>query len=117
MKYLSLLKKLAQSSDHHSHKMSCLIIRQGKIIGRGYNSLGTHPESKHAFYCKHAEFNAFIDSNRDIEGSTVYIFRENKMGVPSLARPCTSCYKLLTSEKVKRIVYTFEGSYKEEKLK
>ena len=111
-----MLKKLSLMSDHHSHKMSCIITRKGKIIGKGSNSLATHPESNHAFKCKHAEFNAFISAHRDIKDSTVYVFRENRNGQLSQARPCPSCYALLMAQGAKRIIYTFEGSYKEEEL-
>lgn len=117
MKYYSLLKKLSQRSDHHSHKMSCLVIRKGRIIGRGWNSMATHPSSPHPWSCKHAEFNAFCDSQRDIRGATVYVFRENKLGVPSNARPCPSCYKMLVEQGARIVIYTFENDYKEEKLK
>lgn len=117
MKYYNLLKKLSQSSNHHSHKMSCIIVRKNRVIGKGFNMLATHPASPHFFSSRHAEFNAFISANRDIKGSTVYVFRENKLGVLSNARCCSSCYKLLMEQGVKNIVYTFEGNYKEEKLK
>lgn len=117
MEYYKLLKKLSERSDHPKHKMSCIIIRKGKIIGKGFNMLKTHPSSEHKWQCRHAEFNAFISADRNIEGATVHIFRENNNGVLSHARPCPSCYKLLMENEAKLIVYSFEGSYKTEKLK
>ena len=117
MKYYSLLKKLSQRSDHHSHRLSCVIVRKNRIIGKGFNMLATHPDSPSFFSSRHAEFNAFISANRDIKGSTVYVFRENKLGVPSNARPCPSCYKMLVEQGARVIIYTFENAYKEEKLK
>jgi deoxycytidylate deaminase len=117
MKYYSLLKKLSLLSDHSKHMMSCIIVKQGRIIGKGFNTISTHPESKHNFKCRHAEFNAFISAQRNIKGSTVYVFRENKNGIPSIAKPCSSCHALLVKNGAKLVVYSFEGSYKEEKLK
>jgi deoxycytidylate deaminase len=117
MKYYNLLKQLSEKSDHHRHKMSCVITRKGRVIGRGFNSISTSPNSPHPWGCKHAEYNAFINSGRDIKGATVYVFRENKNGVPSMARPCSSCFKFLVENGAKLIIYSFEGSYKEEKLK
>lgn len=117
MKYYSLLKKLSLLSTHPKHRMSCIVVRKGRVIGKGFNSTMTHPDSPHPWSCRHAEWNAFISAQRNIKGATVYVFRENKSGVPSMARPCSSCFKLLVENGAKLVIYSFEGSYKEERLK
>lgn len=117
MKYLRILKRLALCSDHHSHKMSCILVRGGKIIGRGYNMLKSHPNSPHPrFRQRHAEFNAIISASYDVRGATAYIFREQKDGTLAIAKPCTSCSAFLVANGVTEIIYSFQGSYKEEKL-
>jgi deoxycytidylate deaminase len=76
----------------------------------------THPNSNHRFKSRHAEFNAFVNSGRNIRGATVYVFRENKLGVLSNAKPCEACQRLLIEHGAKKVIYTFENTYKEEKI-
>lgn len=76
----------------------------------------THPKSPHEFKSVHAEFMAVADADFDIEGATAYIFREHKNGTMAMAKPCESCWKFLMEHGVKSVVYSFEGSFKEEKV-
>jgi pyrimidine deaminase RibD-like protein len=96
--------------------MAAVIVLKGKIIGRGFNLLKTCPGSPHPYRSTHAEYSAFLDANGNIEGATVYVFRETKNGVTAPAKPCTSCFDFLVGKGVKKIVYTIENSYKEEKV-
>lgn len=116
MKFYKMLKKLSQFSDHHSHKMSALAVRKGRIIGKGFNMLRTCPNSPHGYHFRHAEYNAYLNARGDIKGATIYIFRENKNGSMALARPCSSCYNFLVSQGVKKIIYTAENTFVEEKV-
>jgi len=79
--------------------------------------LKSHPQSPHRNWKqRHAEFNAVISADWDVEGATAYIFREQKDGTLAIAKPCTSCAAFLVSNGVREIVYSFQGSYKKEKL-
>jgi len=82
----------------------------------GFNLLKTSPNSPHPYFSIHAEYNAFLDAGGNVKGATVYIFRETKNGVTAPAKPCASCYNFLVSKGVKKIVYTIENSFKEEKV-
>jgi len=117
MRYLRILKRLSLRSNHHSHKISCLIIRSGKIIGRGFNMLKTHPHSPHKNWNQvHAEFHAVLNAGYDVEGATAYIFRQKKDGSLASSKPCPSCHEFLVKQGIAEIVYTFDKSYKMEKL-
>lgn len=116
MYYLTLARKESKKSDHYQHKVGCLLIRGNKILGVGHNMMKTHPKSPHSFKCIHAEFMAFLNSNGNIEGSTAYIFREQKNGKWAISRPCKDCFRFLTEKGVKTIVYSFEGSFKQESV-
>lgn len=117
MKYYNLLKKLSLRSNHHSHQMSCIIIRGNKVIGRGFNMLKTHPHSPHKNFKQiHAEFAAVLNAGYDVKGATVIIFREKKDGTLAVSKPCTSCHQFLIEQGVEEIVYTFENSFKMEKI-
>lgn len=115
--FLNLAKKASDKSDHHTHKMGCVIAKGGKILGIGYNALKTHPKSPHPFKSIHAEFMAFINADKNIKGATAYVFRQQKNGQLAIAKPCAACWQFLVDSGVKEVVYSFEGSFKKESLK
>lgn len=113
--YLRICRKLAELSDHHQHKMSALIVKNGKIVGKGWNSKKTHTKSPHAYRSCHAEFAAmYYLSDEWLNGATIYVFRENKLGQFANSKPCESCYRLIQEKKIKKICYTHEDGIKVE---
>lgn len=115
--FLSLAKNLSKKSNHHSHKIGCVIVRRNKILGTGANLMKTHPKSPHAWKSSHAEFMAAISANYEIEGATAYVYREQKDGTPAISRPCSSCWEFLMKCGLKQVVYSFQGNFKQEDLK
>lgn len=115
-RFLSLAKERSKLSDHDDHKLGCVIARGNRILGVGHNMTKTHTKSPHKFKNCHAEFMAVLNSGSKIEGATVYVFREQKNGTPANSRPCQSCWEYLMSLGAKKVVYTFEGSFKQEKI-
>lgn len=113
--FLSLAKKAAQHSDHHSHKIGCIIAKGNKILGTGWNVMRTHPKSPHKYKSIHAEFMASINTNK-IEGATAYVFRQQKDGTWANSKPCSSCWDYLMDLGIKEVVYSFEGSFRKEKV-
>lgn len=113
---LSLAKQASKKSDHHSYRMGCVIAKGNKVLGIGHNLLKTHPKSPHTFKNIHAEFMAAINAGYEIEGATVYVFRQLKDGTFSMAKPCEDCWKFLYECGVKEVVYSFQGSFKQEKI-
>jgi deoxycytidylate deaminase len=114
--FLSLAKKASKRSNHRDHKIGCVIVKGNKILGVGFNVLKTHPHSPHKHKSTHAEFMAVVSSGYEVSRATAYIFRQQKNGTPAMSRPCESCFRYLTESGIKKIVYTFEGSFKEEKV-
>lgn len=114
MKFLTMAKQLSKRSDHHTHKVGCVIARGNKIIGSGFNLLKTHPKSPHEHKSVHAEFMAALNAGYNMKGATAYVFRELRDGTAAMARPCESCWRLLMDCGIKKVVYSFEGSFKEE---
>lgn len=96
--------------------MGCVIVRGSKVLGTGHNIMRTHPKSPHKFKTIHAEFMAALNASYDIEGATVYVFRQFKDGTPAMAKPCPACWKFLRECGVKSVIYSFEGSYKFERI-
>jgi len=116
-RFLELAKKESQLSNHHSHKIGCIIAKGNKILGVGHNMMKTHPHSPHQFKNCHAEFLAVLNSGGNVKGSTVYVYRQQKNGNPAISRPCKDCWKYLLNQGVKDVVYSFEGNFAQEKMK
>jgi pyrimidine deaminase RibD-like protein len=113
---LTMAKHISKKSDHHNYKVGCVIAKGNRVIGKGFNTLKTHTKSPHPFKSIHAEFMAVLSAEYDIKGATVYVFREQKSGKWSISRPCKSCWQFLIECGAKRVVYSYEGSFKEEEV-
>lgn len=112
-----ILRRLTKFSDHHQHKMACLIIDKNRVVSFGWNQDKTHPKSTHPWRHIHAEVHAIIGNTfEDLKGCTAIIYRENKMGEKSMARPCPTCLESLKMVGIKRIIYTAENRYIEEDI-
>lgn len=117
MKFLKLLKKLRQYSDHPVHKMSCVIADKNQVISIGFNKMKKHPKSNHPWRCLHAEVSALLDNKfADLKGCTAYVYREDKAGQPAIAKPCPSCMQALKLAGIKKVWYSDNGGYKEERV-
>lgn len=86
-------------------------------MGIGHNMMRTHPKSPHGCWkFIHAEFMAVLNAGYDVEGATVYVYRQLKSGVPALSRPCSHCWRFLTDLGIKKVVYSIENDFKQEKI-
>lgn len=109
-KFFELAKKQSEKSDHPKHQMGCVIVNKSKVLGFGYNTLKTDPNSPDPWKTTHAEFAAYKNSN-DIEGATVYVFRQQRNGRWANAKPCPSCLEFLSKTGIKRVYYTNGDGY------
>lgn len=115
--YLRMAKQVSKKSDHHSHKMGCVIVKGNKVLGTGFNAMKTHPKSPHTYKNIHAEFMATLNARpASIDGATAYVFREQKNGTWAVAKPCKDCRKFLMDSGIRKVVYSFEGSFQQEDL-
>lgn len=115
-RFLSMAKKVSHKSTHRQYKHGCVIVRGNKVLGSGFNINRTHPKSPHDFKHIHAEFMAAMNTGYDLQGATVYIFRQHKNGAWANSKPCESCWKFLIDCGAKEVVYSFEGTLKKEGL-
>lgn len=117
MKFLKLLKKLKEFSNHPTHKMSCVIARKNQVISIGYNKYRTHPKSKHPYRMIHCELDALLGNKFvDLKGTTAYIYRETQDGIPALSKPCIFCLEALKIAGIKKVCYSNQGKFIMEKI-
>jgi deoxycytidylate deaminase len=117
MKYLSLLKKLRHFSNHPQHKMSAIVVKGNRIFSCGFNKVQTHPKSNAYDNMIHAEVSALIGLNYETtKGATIYIYREKKTGEMGLSKPCPSCQAAIQEAGIRKIIYSNETGWTEERV-
>lgn len=127
--YFRAAKAVSEMSDHPQYKVGCVVVSGHRIISSGYNSkTKCHPlqakldTEKYGVECPgkcHAEVSALLPLIRDgvdMTRASIYVFRQHKNGVNALARPCSSCMKVIKSLKIRRIYYTVEDGTALEKI-
>lgn len=113
--YMELAEVISKLSKDPNTKVGAVIIKDGKILGIGYNGAPKmFPDEKvpqsHSdnisldknTYMIHAEVNAILNSNGDLSNSTIFITH----------CPCYECAKILCQSSIEKIVYKYE--YKKE---
>jgi deoxycytidylate deaminase len=117
LKFQKLLQKLKRNSTHPVHKVSAVIAKKNQVISIGFNKYKTHTRSLHPWKYLHAELDAILDNKfADLKGSTIYIYRETRDGVPAISKPCESCMNAIRLAGIKKICYSYQGTFKEEKV-
>jgi dCMP deaminase len=124
--FLDVAEKLSEMSHCISHKVGCILVKDGRIISTGYNGTPASTincddyfsnrisdktnltdmerEEHHAFSEKfeiHAELNAILCAAKNgisIDGSILY----------STLHPCYNCLKMICNSGIKTIIYRYE---------
>jgi deoxycytidylate deaminase len=98
------------------------VIAHKRPISVACNKLTTHPlyanpNTSHRLSI-HAEINAIIHAEMDLNGATIYVYRETKRGRYGLARPCDLCMSVIKEAGIKKIIFTTDvyPFYETEKL-
>lgn len=110
--------KASLMSDHPQHKLGAVILQKNKVIAVGRNYIHkthpiTHDHDVTKFKTQHAEVTCILQiKNKDIlDKATIVVFRQNKKGEFSIARPCVMCRSILKSFGVKKMIYTINNGW------
>lgn len=104
-----IASKQAKKSLHKQHKLGAVIVKGGRILSTGFNSM--RPSSLINTPTLHAEAAAVLKLLKyrrlaDLAGAEMYVTRFTRGGRIGLACPCDNCRSLLTSVGIKRVYYT-----------
>ena len=126
--YFRAAKAVSELSDYPRHKLGCVVVKGHRIISSACNSRSKcHPiqakldTEKYGVECPgkcHAEISALLPLIRDkvdLRNASIYIFREHKDGTLAMAKPCSSCQKMIRQMKIRKCFYTIENGYAVEK--
>ncbi|MDD6564145.1 MAG: dCMP deaminase family protein, partial [Clostridiales bacterium] len=97
-----------RSKDDSTQVGACIVNSDNKILSLGYNGMpigckdtdmpwkrqGAPLDTKYMFVC-HAEFNAILNSGKDLKGAIIY----------TTLFPCNECAKAIIQSGISEIVY------------
>ena len=92
------------SNFENRRKMGAVIIKNNRILSIGYNTnQKTHPLYASGVRVSiHAEISAIIHAETDVEGASLFIYRNNG----AMSKPCPSCISAMIEAKIRRAYYT-----------
>lgn len=107
---IDLASKVSLLSDHHTHKIGCVLFRGNRTIAVASNMLKTHPLSPDPYQTQHAEFRTALLAGFDnIQGASIFLFRKTRKGDLANARPCPICMKFIQLHGIVEVAYTIAG--------
>lgn len=110
-----IAREESYKSNYKPQKLGAVIEKGGKVLSKGYNQLrycGKGIRYSQYIGALHAERDCIRKLDKDqLEGSTIYIYRETKSEdgkiiTPNLSFPCEDCFALIKKVGIKRIVFT-----------
>lgn len=108
--YMEECSKLAQKSSL-THKHGCIVVQNGKIIGKGYNTKHVTANSIHA------EVAALYDAKKKLgvfsNKSELYVVR---IGTPrhyrfKYSKPCAQCMLVIDRFHIQKVYYSVNTCY------
>lgn len=127
--YFKHAKRASMFSDDSRVKIGAVLIYKHKILSIGFNTSKTHPLQENIdfnyFKCDdctgklHAEtmvLYPFYRNSTNLSGATIVTYREKKDGTLGNSRPCNRCLSLIKRLGIKKLMYTTDTGYAEEKL-
>ncbi len=99
-----LAKNISKLSQHR-YPMGAVIVKNGNVISVGENQLKTHTKAwRNGLHC---EIKAIMCSGKyDLQGSNIFVYRENKKGEISMAKPCKDCQRILKEKGFKWMYFS-----------
>ena len=108
--FMGIAKLVRERSEDPCCKVGACIVKDNKIISTGYNGMpsrsehgiypwtkgNTDPTKNKYFYVVHAELNAILNSERSLEGATLYVTKF----------PCNECAKAIIQSGISEVIFT-----------
>ena len=110
-------QRFIEMAAHQARRSACLMqhgcvaVKNGRIIGRGYNNYRTCSSDGFIQNCMtcHAEISALREVNKlnkDFKKVSLYIVRVDHNNCLKSSAPCVDCMKQIIRLKIKRIIYS-----------
>ena len=111
MKGLNTAARQAAKSTH-KFRMGAVIVKGGRVVSTGYNVVG-HRSQYREWESIHAEEQAIVKLLRSgsldlLANSVLYVSRINNRGELACSKPCRTCFSLIQSVGIKKVVFINE---------
>ena len=116
---INLAIVLANKGDHPLAKIGAVLVKNGKVIGVGFNKIKNHPMQQRFDKVRgfsgtgiHAEIDCIRNAVRnfnDTENATMYIARVTKNNTLANSKPCKGCHAAILEFGISVIYYTDEN--------
>lgn len=127
--YFNAAKGISMLSDHRC-KLGCIVVSGHRIISSGHNSKSKFHrlqseldnkwfpgyENKGPVHAEVAALIPLIKRRVDLSGTALYVYRESRDGKLAMARPCPRCMELIKEQEIKKICYTTNNGYADERI-
>jgi deoxycytidylate deaminase len=109
-KFIQEALKEAEKSKMRDWKMGAVIVRGGKIVGRGHNKFSgefKRIEKKYGvtLFSLHAEMEAVISCDGSLDGASMFVAGVKPNGNKIYSRPCKNCLKIIRQLPFRTVYY------------
>ena len=111
--FFNMARQVSFLSDYHGPHMGCVCVDGHRVVTSGHNAMKTNPMQHR--YNRFRDFDPKYPARVHAE-VTLYVYREHKDGSPAMARPCKSCMALIKNLGIKKVFYTTDDGFAEEKI-
>jgi deoxycytidylate deaminase len=131
-RFFNVAREVSRLSDYQKVHIGAVVVEGNRIISTGFNSNKTsttqykynryrfdgaeqHPAKTHAEIAALAP----LINRRDIDWAhtSIYVYREQKDGKITCARPCKACSKLIKDLGIKNVFYSdWDGNFVREEF-
>lgn len=108
--FFRLARNSSLLSSHDRSKVGAVLVNKRPMVF-GFNKFKSHTKyanpSFHDKISVHAEIACLIESkDKNLEGWSIYVYREDCHGEVANSRPCDDCMVQLKKRGIKKIYYT-----------
>ena len=109
---LKQAQKQASNSTFIRARIGAVIVKGGRVLSTGYNSLRYSKRNGRSWASVHAEEMAIVKllkqsaGLKQLAGSVLYVSRIKKDGTVAESKPCLECQELIDAVGIKRVVHT-----------
>ena len=104
-----IASRIARKSQFGQHRLGAVIVKGGRVLSTGFNSLRYSKELKKGnVHAEEAAILKLLKAKRQssLVGSTMYVTRFTPAGHIGLAKPCVHCQSLIQAVGIRDVLYT-----------
>lgn len=107
-KFMQIAKEISKHGEHRDHRIGAVIVKKNRVVSLSFNRMRSHPRATNPFRSIHAELGAIIKADHmDLDGATIYVYRQLKDGSPAISKPCQYCHAAIKEAGISEVIYSY----------